>query len=70
MEYMSFHSENNYGATVSNVDTVVPTEGEGEDAYICLDDVAAAFADFLRGTGFSYVEGVTIHKGNGQDVVG
>lgn len=33
-----------------------------------LDEVAQQFADFVRGVGFSYVDGITIHTNDGYTV--
>lgn len=60
------HWEDTYTFMQLDTDGNMTTKHLGGD-WITLDDLATAFADFLRGSGYPYVENVQIvtDKGTG-----
>lgn len=64
METLVFAYNGDFG------DEVTTVTKEISDEMMTLTQIADAFADFIRATGYDYVTGVTFHKENGGDVRG
>lgn len=56
--------EDTYTFIQLDTDGNMTTKQIGGD-WVTLDDVATAFADFLRGSGYPYVDSVEIHTDKG-----